>query len=140
MGSTRNMQNCSKYDRTNDMIFWEYKRYKKKNPAPDYKEVIDFTNIRSHEHLVRKISLTYNHVIDESCCKVGLKHPKDWEVFEVKSSPGFIVVNNPFINNGAQSFWVKHALTEYTRKPYPCNLDALMELDKEKTIWEIAKE
>jgi len=132
-----NLQSCGKYDRTNDFVFEQYKHYKRKKPEPNLDDVIDFTNSEKYKEKITKIDLTMDSD-GTNYCSVGLKHPKDWEVYELNTSPGFIVIVNPFISDGAQSHWIKQSLTEYTKKPYPCNLDVLMELDKEKTIWEIS--
>ena len=127
-------------DRTNDLVRKEYKRYKKRRPPPDFREVIDFLEPCKYEHLIKRIDVDVSDKHDGRYCCVGLKHPKDWFVYELKTSPGFIVIRNPFLSYGAQSHWVKQSLTEYTKKPFPCNLDVLMDLDKEKTLWEISHE
>ena len=131
---------CSKkYDRTNDLVFKQYKRYKKRKPPPDFSEVIDFHQPEKFCSLVKECNVE-SVMPDVAFCRVGLKHPKFWKVFELLSCPGFFVIQNPFLCYGAQSHWVKQSLTEYTKKPYPCNLDTLMTLDKEKTLWEISQE
>ncbi|XP_047136393.1 nucleic acid dioxygenase ALKBH1 isoform X1 [Hydra vulgaris] len=132
-------ESCNKYDRTNDLVFKEYKRYKKRKPPPDFSEVIDFHQAEKYISLIKE-SYVDSTIPENVFCKVGLKHPKNWKVYELLTCPGFIVIQNPFICYGAQSHWIKQALTEYTKKPYPCNLDALMALDKDKTVWDISQE
>ena len=120
----------------------EYKRYKRKQPPPDLSEVIDPLNPEQYADKLRRVTIPPNQYAStcERYCKVGLKHPKQWQVFEVSSSPGFLVVPNPFVSAGAQSHWTKQSLTTYTKEPYPCNLDVLMKLDKSRTMWELSAE
>lgn len=134
-------QHESKYDRTNDKVFKEYKRYKRKNPRPDFNDVIDFEQPCKYKDLITKITLKdIDRFLSDKFDSIGLKHPRQWIVYELNTCPGFIVVVNPFVSIGAQSHWVKQAMTSYTKKPYPCNLDTLMQLDKDKTLWEISHE
>jgi len=127
-------------DRENDFVFKEYKKYKKKKPLPDFSTVIDFQHPENYGNLLKKIELT-SHNDHFRYCQIGLKNPKDWKVYELTSSPGFLVIPNPFLHAGAQSHWVKMALTKYTKKPYPSNLDILMSLNnEEKTLWDISHE
>ena len=129
-----------KADRENDFIFKAYKQFKKKKPLPDFSDVIDFETPEKYGDLLKHVFVE-SHELDFSYCSIGLKNPKEWKAYELLSCPGFIVVPNPFLNAGAQSHWVKKALTCYTKKPYPSNLDILMELDnKKKTLWDISHE
>jgi len=131
-------QECN-IDRSDDKVRQEYKRYKKKNPPPDFSEVIDFCNPDAFCEKIKRINLDIPLCADlNHYCAVGLKHPNNWDVYELKTCPGFIVVTNPFVSYGAQSHWVKQTLTSYTKEPYPCNLDVLMKLDKTKSMWEIS--
>lgn len=131
-----NQQKCNT-DRTNDKVFAEYKRYKKKEPPPNFSDVIDFCNVSEYRDKVECLDIDTSLCgSTKDYCAVGLKHPTQWQVYELKTSPGFIVVPNPFISRGAQSHWVKQALTSYTLDPYPCNLDVLMKLDKSHSMWE----
>lgn len=137
MAMYKQQQHCNKYDRTNDRVFEEYKRYKKKQPPPDFSEVIDFCNVGNFTDKVKELHMDVSQCGETSkFCAVGLVHPKHWRVYEVKTSPGFLVIPNPFLSYGAQSHWSKQALTSYTMDPYPCNLDTLMQLDKSRTMWE----
>jgi len=122
-----------------DKVRAEYKRYKKKQPPPDFRDVIDFCNpdkFVGKVHRMVDTSLKYGSAANY--CNVGLKHPESWEVYELRSCPGFIVIPNPFLSFGAQSHWAKQALTTYTLDPYPCNLDSLMKLEKSRSIWDIS--
>jgi len=124
-------------DDTDDKVRAEYKRYKKKQPPPDFSDVIDFCNLQKFGGKVNHMGIsTLKCGSAEKYCHVGLKHPDSWEVYELRSCPGFIVIPNPFLSYGAQSHWAKQALTTYTLDPYPCNLDSLMKLDKSRSIWD----
>jgi len=134
------MQCQGKYDRENDQIFKEYKRYKKKKPLPDFSKVIDFQQPEKYGALLKEITVA-PHQDTFDYYKIGLKNPKEWKVYELTSCPGFLVVPNPFLSAGSQSHWVKRALTDYTKKPFPSNLDVLMTLENDKkTLWDISKE
>lgn len=131
-----------KQDRSNDKIFHEYKRYKRKKPPPDFSDVIDIHNPEKFHSRVKQVTPP---VIGEatSYCKVGLRPASSWQVWELIECPGLLIIRSPFVSHAASSHWVRQALTEYTRKPYPCNIDKLEEgksLDKEKSLWEISGE
>ena len=70
---------------------------------------------------------------------VLLKPPSEWNVYELKICPEFLVIPNPFLSAGSQSHWVHQALTEYTKKPFPNKLDVHMNLDPLKSVWQISK-
>lgn len=127
-------------DHTNDLVRKEYKRYKKRKPPPDFSNVIDFNQPARFQDYIERVHLDLVDFNNEQFCSIGLRHPKEWNIYKLKTCPGFIVVTNPFVSYGAQSYWVKQALTNYTKGPYANNLDILMKLDKEKTMWQISQE
>eukprot|EP00794_Sanderia_malayensis_P003371 gene3371-3860_t len=120
-----------------DLVRQEYKKYKRKKPQPDFTAVIDFNNAEMFQCQVAKVQPRSRRLTLDPC-KVGLIDVSNWEVFIIPSCPGFMFIKNPFLP-GAQRYWAYKALTDYTRKPFPCNLDVHMELDEDKTIWEISK-
>ena len=133
--------------KTEDLVRQEYKRYKRKKPPPDFNEVIDVKKFEKFTDKVQRYELRSQNCATDSCtsprpaeyCNVGLTDPEQWEVYHLKSCPGLIFIKNPFLPH-AQKYWTHKALTDYTRKPFPCNLDVHMELDPDKTVWEISRE
>ena len=131
--------------KTQDLVRQEYKRYKRKKPPPDFTEVIDVRKFEKFADKVERYKPRPQNLASDSCarpaeyCNIGLKDPEQWEVYHLKSCPGLIFIKNPFLPH-AQKYWTQKALTDYTRKPFPCNLDVHMELDPDKTVWEISKE
>ena len=124
------------YDK--DLIRKMYKYYKKRKPSPDFSHVIDFNNPDKFKEYIKRFDIQEDNKVGDKYCSVGLKHPGLWNIYELKTCPGFIVIANPFVSYGAQSYWMKKALTEYTMDPYPCNLDILMKLDKTYSMWDIS--
>ncbi len=118
-----------------DLVRQEYKRYKRKKPPPDFSDVIDFNNTAKFQDRIERISGKDTSLDYHS---VGLTHPSEWEVYKVLSCEGFMFIKNPF-ENGAPKCWSWKALTAYTKRPYPCNLDVHMKLDDDKSVWEISK-
>lgn len=134
-------KNPCNIDRCNDMVRKEFKKYKKRKPPPDFSDVVDFCQPELFKDKIEKIELEITDDVNNiDYAYVGLKHPKEWKVYELKTSSGFLVVPNPFLSYAAQSHWVKQTLTTYTKDPYPSNLDILMKLDKSKSTWDISKE
>ncbi|XP_070578438.1 nucleic acid dioxygenase ALKBH1-like [Ptychodera flava] len=114
----------------------EYKRYKRRNPPPDLSEIIDFDKPGNFSDKIE----AYN--LDSTCCqdelvlnKFGLKPVKEWKVYRLKESPGFIFIVNPFIP-GYQRYWVKRSLKDFPEKPNMRNLDLYMEVAESDNIWE----
>ena len=118
-----------------DLVRQEYKRYKRKKPIPDFSEVIDFNEITQFKDKVEQVIVNSNSI---DACTVGLIPISQWQVYRLKTCEGFMFIKNPF-SPAAQKYWTHKALTEYTKKPYPCNLDVHMKLDEDKTVWEISK-
>ena len=124
-------------DRSNDLVRQEFKRFKKKRPTPDFSSVVDFSSPERFKDLIERITPTDNSTCQEACL-VGLISPSEWTIYELKPCPGILFIGNPF-QNGAQKYWATKALTDYTKKPYPVNLDVHIELDPDMTVWDISK-
>ena len=123
-----------------DFVRLEYKKYKRKKPPPNFSDVIDFDEVENFENKIeRECHFNTEEHLASDCCNVGLKNPTKWKAYWVKSCPGFMFVRNPFLSR-SQKYWTHQALTDYTKKPYPCNLDVHMKLDNSKTVWEISQE
>ena len=125
-----------------DLVRQEYKKYKRKQPPPDFSDVID---IRSSELLenfnnrviTEKLRPTKDYSTD--ACNVGLKNPSDWDVFLIKRCPGFMIIRNPFFP-AAQKYWCHKALTEYAKTPYPSNLDIHVKAEEREDLWKTTNE
>ena len=108
----------------------EYKRYKKRNPPPDFSDVIDFEKPATYGGRVKTIRLTSDYY----CPNSGLLNPKEWKVFEVVSSPGFIFIVNP-LKDGLQHYFTQRSLLHFPCKPNVTNLDAHVTIDEKQSIW-----
>ncbi|KAI5102003.1 nucleic acid dioxygenase ALKBH1, partial [Silurus meridionalis] len=111
-----------------------FKFYKRRNPPPDFSEVVDFSKKASNE-LVYAAELNRGSVSAEAAFKAGLQPVKDWRAFGLKGYPGFLFIANPFLP-GSQRYWVKQCLKTYTQKPNVCNLDMHMSPAETQNIWE----
>ncbi|XP_030638030.1 nucleic acid dioxygenase ALKBH1 [Chanos chanos] len=111
-----------------------FKFYKRRNPPPDFSEVIDFSkNLKSEAVFVSQ--LNPGSVSEEEVYRVGLKPVKDWRAYGLKGYPGFLFISNPFLP-GSQQYWVKQCLKVYPQKPNVCNLDMHMPSAETENIWE----
>lgn len=119
-----------------DFVRQEYKKYKRKKPPPDFSDVIDISSpgIKTNERVIRS-PLEPSKDLSDDGCKVGLINPVDWEVFLLERCPGFMIIRNPFLP-AAQKYWSYKALTDYTKTPYPCNLDNIHVEKGERENWE----
>ncbi len=121
-----------------DLVRQEYKKYKRKEPRPDFSDVVDFNNDAKFQDKVERVPGCHHQDDVHDAWEVGLTNPLTWEVFKLKACEGFMFIKNPFLSE-SQKYWTYKALTEYTRKPFPCNLDIHMQLDQDKTVWDISK-
>lgn len=108
-----------------------FKYYKRRNPSPDFKDVIDLNK----PNCSRVIPFKRNLLNVSADHKLGLKPVNDWEVYEFLEIPGLIFIKNPFTNYG-QRYWIIQCIKHYSRKPYKINLDAHNVLDNDKTWWD----
>ncbi|XP_053489134.1 nucleic acid dioxygenase ALKBH1 [Ictalurus furcatus] len=111
-----------------------FKFYKRRNPPPDFSEVIDFSKKLGNE-TVYAAELNHGSVSDEAAFRAGLQPVKEWRAFGLQGYPGFIFISNPFLP-GSQRYWVKQCLKTYTQKPNMCNLDMHMSPAETENIWE----
>nr|XP_020471358.1 nucleic acid dioxygenase ALKBH1 isoform X2 [Monopterus albus] len=109
-----------------------FKFYKRRNPPPDFCDVIDFSRVCSNKVLPLKLDLAA--VSDVEAARVGLQPVRDWRAFGLKGYPGFIFISNPFLR-GSQPFWVRQCLKVYPQKPNVCNLDMHMSPSDTQDIW-----
>ncbi|TKS86223.1 Nucleic acid dioxygenase ALKBH1 [Collichthys lucidus] len=110
-----------------------FKFYRRRNPPPDYSQVIDFsTGVPSDKIVLAKLDLAA--VTDAEAAKVGLQPVRDWRAFGLQGYPGFIFISNPFLP-GCQPSWVRQCLKTYPQKPNVCNLDMHMSPSETQDIW-----
>ncbi|XP_028251661.1 nucleic acid dioxygenase ALKBH1 [Parambassis ranga] len=110
-----------------------FKFYKRRNPPPDFSDVIDFTKAIPCEKIV-PAKLDTTAVSDVEAARVGLQPVRDWKAFGLQGYPGFIFISNPFLR-GSQRFWVRQCLKTYPQKPNICNLDMHMSPSDTQDIW-----
>ncbi|KTF74498.1 hypothetical protein cypCar_00047803 [Cyprinus carpio] len=110
-----------------------FKQYKRRNPPPDFSEVINLS--KPCKDKVFTCELNSAPIIEEDVSKAGLRPVKDWRAFGLHGYPGFIFICNPFLP-GSQQYWVKQCLKIYPRKPNVCNLDMHMSSVETENIWE----
>ncbi|XP_061559573.1 nucleic acid dioxygenase ALKBH1 isoform X1 [Phycodurus eques] len=111
-----------------------FKLYKRRNPPPDFSDVIDFSKCVTTDKIV-PVKLDPAAVSDGDAAKVGLRPVKDWKAFNLQGYPGFIFITNPFLR-GSQLFWVRQCLKIYPQKPNVCNLDMHMSPIDTQDIWD----
>jgi alkylated DNA repair protein alkB family protein 1 len=116
-----------------DLIRQGYKYYKSKKPPPDFSEVINFNNPDTFRGRVLEISLrSFPHAGH------GLRCASEWKVYQLLSCPGFIFIVNPFLK-GAQNYWTRRCIEDFTRKPNVSNLDAHMTIKENESAWELSR-
>uniref|UniRef100_A0A3Q2YPF8 Nucleic acid dioxygenase ALKBH1 n=1 Tax=Hippocampus comes TaxID=109280 RepID=A0A3Q2YPF8_HIPCM len=115
-----------------------FKLYKRRNPPPDFSDVIDFSKCVTNDK-IRPVKLDPAAVSDGDAANVGLHHVKDWRAFTLQGYPGFIFITNPFLR-GSQPFWVRQCLKTYPQKPNICNLDMHMSPTDTQDIWAKSRE
>lgn len=136
-GDERNYQRSSccngKISASEDLIRQGYKYYKRKKPPPDFSEVIDFNNPETFHGRVSDFPLRkYLHAGH------GLRCSREWKVYQLLSCPGFIFIVNPFMK-GAQNYWTKRCIEDFTRKPNVSNLDAHMTIKDDESVWGLSR-
>ncbi|MEQ2221474.1 hypothetical protein ILYODFUR_016309 [Ilyodon furcidens] len=111
-----------------------FKFYKRREPPPDLREVIDFSSGAASGGKIVPFKLDQAAVSDQEAACVGLQPTTDWRAFGLQGYPGFIFISNPFLR-GSQAFWVRQCLKTYSQKPNVCNLDMHMSPSDTQDIW-----
>ncbi|XP_068451588.1 nucleic acid dioxygenase ALKBH1 [Clinocottus analis] len=111
-----------------------FKFYKRRNPPPDFSDVIDFSRSAQSDQVIPAI-LDPSGVSDEETARVGLQPVRDWRAFGLQGYPGFMFISNPFLL-GSKPFWVRQCLKTYPQKPNVCNLDMHMSPSETQDIWD----
>lgn len=96
-----------------------FKYYKSKVPEPSLNDVLDFSNNTCIIHQTESIFLELK--AEEKYNIFGLRNPKDWKVYKLKTKPGLIFIENPFTSIG-QRYWTVRCLKDYPRCPNKTNL------------------
>uniref|UniRef100_A0A671STP0 Nucleic acid dioxygenase ALKBH1 n=1 Tax=Sinocyclocheilus anshuiensis TaxID=1608454 RepID=A0A671STP0_9TELE len=96
-----------------------FKLYKRRNPPPDFSEVIHF--FKPCKDKVFTCELNSTPISEEDVSKAGLRPVKDWRAFGLHGYPGM--------------YWVKQCLKIYPQKPNVCNLDMHMSSVETENIW-----
>ncbi|XP_028678106.1 nucleic acid dioxygenase ALKBH1 [Erpetoichthys calabaricus] len=112
-----------------------FRFYKRRNPPPDFSNVLDFSKPETHFGKVFTTDLSTSAVSDNAAHKCGLHPVRKWKAFSLDGYPGFIFITNPFLP-GTQRYWVKQCLKTYTQKPNICNLDMHMSQIETENLWE----
>ncbi|XP_041928095.1 nucleic acid dioxygenase ALKBH1 [Alosa sapidissima] len=110
-----------------------FKFYKRRNPPPDFGDVIDFSkNVKND--MVFSVELNPSALSEADASRAGLRPVKDWRAFGLKGHSGFVFISNPFLP-GSQHHWVRQCLKTYPQKPNVCNLDMHMSPSETEDIW-----
>ncbi|XP_034530429.1 nucleic acid dioxygenase ALKBH1 [Notolabrus celidotus] len=110
-----------------------FKFYKRRNPPPDFSDVIDFSRSLPSDKIL-PAALDPSAVSDEEAARVGLQPVRDWRAFGLQGYPGFLFISNPFLL-GTHPFWITQCLKTYPQKPNVCNLDMHMSPSETQDIW-----
>ncbi|XP_036927999.1 nucleic acid dioxygenase ALKBH1 isoform X1 [Acanthopagrus latus] len=111
-----------------------FKFYRRRNPPPDFSDVIDFSKGVPSDKIV-PAELDPAAVSDVEAARVGLQPVRDWRAHGLHGYPGFIFISNPFLR-GSQPPWVRQCLKTYPQKPNVCNLDMHMSPSDTQDIWD----
>ncbi|XP_047467764.1 nucleic acid dioxygenase ALKBH1 [Mugil cephalus] len=110
-----------------------FKFYKRRNPPPDFSDVVDFSKNAPSDKVV-PAKLDASTMSDVEAARVGLQPVRAWRAFGLQGYPGFIFISNPFLR-GSQPYWVRQCLKTYPQKPNICNLDMHMSPSDTQDIW-----
>nr|CAD7410637.1 unnamed protein product [Timema cristinae] len=87
----------------------------------------------SFKWTIKPIHCIDNGTVQQVC---GLKPLSEWQLYELNSNPGLLLIPNPFTDRG-QRYWVCRCLRDYTHKPQRLNLDAHGDLKNGEEWWEL---
>lgn len=110
-----------------------FKLYRRREPPPDLRQVIDFSRSSPSQQVVAA-TLEAAAVSDAEAARVGLRPVREWRACSLHGHPGFIFICNPFLR-GSQPFWIKQCVKTYPQKPNVCNLDMHMSPAHTEDIW-----
>ncbi|CAI9723134.1 nucleic acid dioxygenase ALKBH1-like [Octopus vulgaris] len=124
-------------DEGTDIFREEFKRYKRKEPPPDFSEVIDFTNELITNNNCNVIPLNHAETTKTEPRLFGLRPVYEWKVYYYKTNPGFVFISNPF-TAAAQRYWTHRCLHDYPSKQNVTNLDFIEKqcgINRPDNIW-----
>ncbi|KAF5302789.1 hypothetical protein FQA39_LY01969 [Lamprigera yunnana] len=95
----------------------DFNKFKGQNPL--LSDVLRFDQDQhENEKVVQKIEIGNVNFMGE----FGLRHPKEWKVYQLAENPGLMFIKNPFTPIG-QRYWIRRCLKDFTKKPNKLNLD-----------------
>ncbi|VDK43744.1 unnamed protein product [Anisakis simplex] len=109
-----------------------FKYYKKRSPAPDLSNVIDFRAVSdprspaaallSHGQIERlSVKLANEHVPCEPFKRLGLKLPSEWNVFAIANRQGLYILSD-VVERSKQLEWISKCLHIYPEAPNKTNV------------------
>ncbi|EDV41026.1 uncharacterized protein Dana_GF20132 [Drosophila ananassae] len=112
-----------------------FKQYKVKSTSPDLSEVVSFDEIDDNPEKDSKAQrISFNNEDTNWSEFPGLKSPRAWRTFVLKSHPGLLVIRNPFTDHG-QRYWIARCLRDYPRAPNIVNLNERLFDDSVRCDW-----
>lgn len=113
-----------------DLFKPEFKFYKRKQPPPDMKEVIDYNDSE-----FVKLLTPVGCLNQKETQSLGLTDASTWKIYSLKSHPGLKIISNPF-NPAGQLKWISSCLMKYPEFPNHSNLESHGLSLKEASWWD----
>jgi len=102
-----------------------FKYYKRRNPPPNFDNVIDASKIEHKSYFQHVVK----HNGESESPLPSLCNPRSyWRILQSKQNPGFFIILNVF-NQSHSLYWIRQCLMQYTSSKYKRNIDAHFQID-----------
>lgn len=113
-----------------DIFMKRFKLYKRKQPPPDFSDVIDFDTLSADVETIAGEKVVRVKLSGASVGSIdGLQDIADWKAYRIERLPGVTFIQNPFLPV-YQRYWVCRCLAAYPLRPNVCNLDDDLHTDR----------